>query len=290
LPLQWGGNKYAWSDPVIIGTFCGFAVATAVFAIYEWKFAGETCILPFRLLSDRTQIGSCLAMFFLFFGFLEAVYYLPIFYQAVHGDSATKSGLSILAFMIGIVVSSGLAGFLITEWGRYWPFLFFGPMISAVSFGLLYTLDENTSNGKLIGFQILCAVGLGFAFQQPLIAVQVDNKIPKDTPQKMAIVTFSQLVGGTIGISLATTIFTTKLSSSLLEFAPTAPTAVLQSVAAIRSTPMDPTVLAAVIHAYVKALDNTFLLGLAGTLLASISSLLVRNLSVKGKNLEMGGA
>jgi Sec-independent protein secretion pathway component TatC len=47
-----------------------------------------------------------------------------------------------------------------------------GPPISVVGFGLLYTVDQYTSNAKLIGFQILAGFGIGAAFQMPLIAIQ----------------------------------------------------------------------------------------------------------------------
>ena len=49
--------------------------------------------------------------------------------------------------------------------GQVWPFMFLGPIVAAVGFGLLFTTDATTPLGKLIGFQILSGVGLGSILQ-----------------------------------------------------------------------------------------------------------------------------
>lgn len=73
-----------------------------------------------------------------------------------------------LAVCIGIFVQGGF----VTKLGRYWPFLVIGPPISAVGFGLLYTITPDIANPKLIGFQILAGFGVGLSFQNPLLAIQ----------------------------------------------------------------------------------------------------------------------
>lgn len=59
LPLQWGGNQYAWDSGVVIGTFCGFAGMLGLFLLWEWKGVDEkngSSLFPFRLLRNRTQL------------------------------------------------------------------------------------------------------------------------------------------------------------------------------------------------------------------------------------------
>ena len=70
LPLQWGDVKYPWNSGTIIGLFCAFAALVVVFVLYEWKLAGPTCVLPLRMFKNRTQVGACLAAFFLMFTML----------------------------------------------------------------------------------------------------------------------------------------------------------------------------------------------------------------------------
>jgi Na+/melibiose symporter-like transporter len=84
-----------------------------------------------------------------------ATYYLPLWYQATKGVSATKSGLDILPYMLSTVVAAGLSGGVINKTGRYWPFLLLSPLIFSVGAGLLYTVDSHTSNASLIGKFVL---------------------------------------------------------------------------------------------------------------------------------------
>ena len=67
-------------------------------------------------------------------------YYLPLLYQAVKEDTATKSGLDILPFMISIVGAAVISGGIISFTGHYWGWLFGGPFLSAIGAGLLYTV------------------------------------------------------------------------------------------------------------------------------------------------------
>lgn len=86
---------------------------------------------------------------------LLLIYYLPIFYQAARDVSATKSGISILGLMISLIVFVIGSGQVVGRFGRYWPFLVAGPVPLSIGAGLLYTITEHTSSGKLIGYQIL---------------------------------------------------------------------------------------------------------------------------------------
>ncbi|GAA5974406.1 hypothetical protein JCM8115_004065 [Rhodotorula mucilaginosa] len=191
--------------------------------------------------------------------------------------------------MLGVVVCSGLAGGLISYWGYYWPFLVVGPLFCCVGGGLLYTVTEFTPMSRLIGFQIVLSMGVGLVLQNPIIAVQADCDDEDKIPQKTALVSFSQLVGGTIGIAIASSVFGTKLSSALREFAPDAPYALVRnSVQAIPELPKE--LQPGVVHAYVLALRNVFIIAVPAGGLTSLSALMIRNLSVKGKKLSAGAA
>jgi hypothetical protein len=61
------------------------------FVSWEYRM-GPRAMMPLRMFKRRTQIGCCLEAFFLFLGLLMATYYLPLWYQATKGVSATQSG------------------------------------------------------------------------------------------------------------------------------------------------------------------------------------------------------
>ncbi|GAA5974356.1 hypothetical protein JCM11641_005232 [Rhodosporidiobolus odoratus] len=289
LPMQWGGTKYAWSSGIIGGLFGAFGALVIILVVFEWKLAGPSRILPLDYFMDRTQIGACLIAFFMMLVMLCGTYYLPIIYQARDGVTATKSGISILPFMLGIVFAAAIAGGIISYTGRYWYFLVCAPTLMCIGSGLLYTVKESTSTSELIGFQILLGVGIGCVMQNTIIAVQADCDDPEKIPQKTGLVTFSQLVGGTIGVSIGSSLFNTRLASALREYAPDAPfETVSQSVESIKDLAED--LKPGVIHAYLLALDRVFIIGVAAGGLVILSAFLVRNISIKGKDMMAGGA
>ena len=249
---------------------------------------GPRAMMPLRMFKRRTQIGASAEAFFLMFIFIGATYYLPFFYQS-KGRTPTQSGIDIIPFMLSAVFAIGASGAIINKTGRYWPWLFFGPLLAAPAGGLLFTIDINTSSAKLIGFQILLGLGTGVAFQNTIIAIQAEYADePETIPQATSLVTFLQLVGGTVGIAISGTVFGTRLTTNLAQYAGVIPAetlqAVRQSVSVIFMLPQD--LQESVVKAYIAALDYTFIVIVPASGLASLFALLIRNWNLK----ERGGA
>lgn len=86
--------------------------------------------------------------------------------------------------------------------------------------------------------------------QNPIVAIQA-NVDPVDLPMGTALVTFTQLIGGVLGIAVYGTIFANELAQNLVREAPDAPFELIRhSVAAIYE--LSPTLRAGVINAYVE--------------------------------------
>jgi len=104
--------------------------------------------------------------------------------------------------MVACVLSVTLSGAAINWTGRYWRFLFIGPLISAVGACLLYTLKIDTSSAKVIVFQILYGTGLGAAIQNNFIAIQSEYaEEPSMISQATSVLQFFQLIGSVLGIA-----------------------------------------------------------------------------------------
>jgi len=87
-----------------------------------------------------------------------------------------------------------LSGASIQFTGRYWPFLAASPLLMSVGSGLLYTIDTDTSNARLIGYQILLGVGVGGALQNTIIAIQAEYADREHmVPQTTSIVSWGQV-------------------------------------------------------------------------------------------------
>lgn len=111
LALEWGGTRYAWSDAVVIGLFCGAAGTAVTFIAWEcWM--GDEAMIPPSMICQRIVWSSCLVIFFFFGALLNAVYYLPIYFQAVHNATPTMSGVYLLPMVLAQVIAAVGSGIL----------------------------------------------------------------------------------------------------------------------------------------------------------------------------------
>lgn len=287
LALQWGGTEYPWDSWRIILLFVFFAVLIIIFVFIQWK-QGELATVPPRIIFKRSVYAASFYNFCMSAGFLGSVYYLPIWFQAVQGASAVRSGIMNLPMLISCVVISVIAGATVTFWGYYTPFMLIGSVCIAVGFGLITTFQPDTPSPVWIGYQILAGAGVGFGFQQPLIAVQTVLEM-EDVPTGTAVVVFLQTLGGALFVSVGQNIFTNKLVEYISTYVPEFgdPKQVLYLGATSVQTTVPPALLPGVTQAYNDALMQTFYVFTALGAASIFGAVWTEWKSVKGKKIEM---
>ncbi|KAF7354675.1 Major facilitator superfamily transporter [Mycena sanguinolenta] len=286
LALQWGGSKYAWSDGRIIALFVLFAILISGFiGIQFWK--QDMATVPPRILKNRSIAAGMLYSVCAGSSFFILVYFLPIWFQAIKGVSAVKSGIDNLPMVLSLVTSSLIAGAAITAIGYYTPFMILSSLMMGVGAGLICTFNVNTGHAHWIGFQILYGLGTGFGMQQPVMAAQTVLS-PKDIPTGTSLIMFGQTLGGSLFVSVAQNVFTNKLKDGLASQVPSLnPVIVLSAGATSLRNAVDAQYLPAVISAYNAALISAFYVSVAMACLSLGGALAMEWKSVKGKNIEM---
>ncbi|KAL4778866.1 putative MFS transporter [Aspergillus varians] len=262
LALQWGGNQYAWDSSRVIGLFVGFGATFLVFLAWEYT-RGDGAMIPFSLLRERI-IWSASATMFFFYGVLYCVnYYLPIYFQVVKGDSALMSGVHLLPTIISQLVFAVVSGSLVQRFGYYLPSIVTGTSLVTIAYGLLSTIGPSTPEHNIIGYQILFGAGCGMTLSIPFITVP--NLIPKPKiPTAMAIIIFTQFLGGAIILSAAQTIFSNALRDLLSEsLAPVDVERVLLAGARSVRDVVSGEDLAMVLEDYSTAINRIFYMGIA---------------------------
>jgi predicted MFS family arabinose efflux permease len=95
LALRWAGFEYVWRSSIVIGIIVGFG-ATAV-AFVAWQLhLGEEAALPPHLFKKRVVYIGESVTFFGNGGLFVVLYYFQVWFQAVKGVSALKSGIMYL--------------------------------------------------------------------------------------------------------------------------------------------------------------------------------------------------
>ncbi|ATY63259.1 MFS multidrug [Cordyceps militaris] len=213
LALEFGGNKYAWSSPTIIGLFVGGAVEVVLFLLWERR-AGMTAMIPLPIIGKREVWTACVASMFMFSTMLGAGYYLPVYFQTVRGLSPLRSGISMLPAIVTQLVATVVCGGLVQRVGYYLPFMILSAVIIAVANGLISTWGLHTHTLVWAGFQVLLGIGRGMAFQMPIIAIQAHTP-PALASVATATMVLFQTFFGSVFLAIVNTLFNTKLKQEL---------------------------------------------------------------------------
>ncbi|KAI0399016.1 MFS general substrate transporter [Xylaria palmicola] len=287
LALQWGGTTYPWSNGRIIGLFVVFGVLLVAFLFIQWH-QQENATVPPRIFRNRTVMAGSFFAFSVGSAFFLFVYYIPIWFQAVQGVSAVNSGIRNLPMLLSVVVSSLVAGGLITAFGYYTPFMIVGSILAAIGGGLLTTWKPDTSTGIWIGYQILFGAGVGASLQQPLIAVQTVLDI-EDVPIGTSVINFMQTLGGALFVSVGNNVFNNKLIEELGHRVPSIdPREVLSAGTTNLQKTLPAELVPAVVASYNTALTTAFLVATGLASIAILGAAFMEWKSVKGKKIEPG--
>lgn len=285
LALQWGGSTYAWGSGRIIALFVVFGILVAIFiAIQFWK--GDFATVPIRIIKQRSIAGASWFGFCLGGAFFILMYWIPVWFQAIKGTSATKSGINTLPLVISLVICNIISGVGTTKLGYYTPFFYISTVVMAVGAGLLTTWTTSTGHSMWIGYQVIFGFGVGFGMQQALICAQTVLPI-HDVPVGTALMIFFQTMGGAIFLSVAQNIFTNKLLTGVIATVPDIdPSIVVHSGATDLKKNIPPQFLAAVQTAYNHALTQTWYVSVALACVTVFGIVWIEWKSVKGKKLE----
>ena len=290
LALQWGGSKYDWADARMVALFVVFGVLLIIFVgVQMWK--GEDATVPPRIFMQRSILagvwyGICLGgAFFLF------IYYLPVWFQAVRGTSAIGSGIRCLPLVLSQILGVAVSGALTTKFGYYTPYMYVGTVLMAVGSGLLTTLEVDSNTGMWVGYQLILGIGVGAGFQQPTIAAQAVLDL-HDVPVGVSINMFLNLFGGTIFVSVAQNVLSTRLISNVARTLPQLdPHIVVETGATeIRKLITSPQDVSRLLEAYNGALIHSFEVALILSCLTIFGAVAMEWKSVKGKDLNGGAA
>lgn len=133
-------------------------------------------------------------------------------------------------------------------------------ILVAIGTGLLSTMNENTSLGMWVGYQIIVGVGRGCGLQMPIVAIS-NHLTQTQIPIGMSLIAFSQSFGGTIFLAAAQTAFSGGLASGLHKYAPEIAPSLVAKVGATGFRTMLPAgSVKGVIEAYNVGLHHVFYL------------------------------
>jgi EmrB/QacA subfamily drug resistance transporter len=199
------GRSWGWGSGKALSLYVIGALLLAGFVWVERR-VGDEAILPLKMFRSPVFSVASLLNFIIGMGMFGGIICLPLYMQIVKGFSPTRSGLSLLPLMVGLMTVAMGSGLATSKTGRYKIFPIVGTGVLIVALLGLSRISYTTSYLNLVPLMFLVGAGLGCCMQTLVLATQ--NAVP---PSEMGVATasatFFRSMGGTFGTAVFLTIF-----------------------------------------------------------------------------------
>jgi EmrB/QacA subfamily drug resistance transporter len=211
LACIWGGNRYAWGSPEIVGLLIAALLLGVALVARERRAADP--VVPFALLRTRTVAVASTALFLATAALFAVNVFVPLFLQATTGATPTQAGLLLVPMMIGLTLSTNVAGRVIARTGRYKAFPVAGLTAMTVALVLLAVVAGHPS--RTTTALALTLFGLGFGVVGQVLIVAVQNEVDRrQIGVAMAATTFFRGLGGAIGAAVLGAVFAARAGAT----------------------------------------------------------------------------
>ncbi|UKZ59335.1 uncharacterized protein TrAtP1_000650 [Trichoderma atroviride] len=207
------GPNLGWSNRITIVSLSLTPVFSALFLFIEMKIAKHP-FAPGHLILSRDLFPCFLVNMFGMAAQLSAIFFVPLFFQAVKGLSATTSGtLLIPATTVG-VCGSLTGGWIIKRTGKFW-------WPTTISYGILFLamipLIVTTWYGSLVGVTAsftMSSMGNGSGITTILVGL-LANAAVEDSAVAIACSYLFRSLGASIGVGTSSAVLQQVLRSQL---------------------------------------------------------------------------
>lgn len=212
------------------------------------------------------------------------LYYLPLYYEAVKGQTPILAGVSLFPETFTVSPAALVTGIIVSKTGRYRWATWSGWVLTTAGTGILFLLDVNTPTVGWVFLNLVSGLGLGMLFTSMAQAIQA-SVANRDIAFAVAMFCFFRAFGQAIGVAVGGTVFQNQIKSKLLQFPALAPMADSYSkdasslVQIIKAMPMGPD-KTDLKQSYADALKIVWLTMCGLSALATVLSLWTRGLDL----------
>ncbi|WP_419993342.1 MFS transporter [Streptomyces boninensis] len=204
-------NEWEWGSGKTIGFLVASVVCFVLFVLWERK--AKEPLLPLGMFRSVPLSAGTALMVLMAFGFMGGIFFITFYLQNVHGMSPVDSGLHLLPLTAMMIVSSPLAGAVITKIGPRVP-LVVAMLLTAVAMFGMSTMDAES--GTAVTSLWFALLGLGLA----PVMVGATEVIVGNAPLEHAGVAgglqqAAMQVGGSLGTAVLGAVMASRVDSDL---------------------------------------------------------------------------
>ena len=195
------------------GAMVGAGVVLLALAVWVESRVAEP-VVPLQIVRQRTTALAILASLAVGMAMFGGSVFLGQYFQIGRGYSPTEAGLLTIPLMAGVLVSSTIAGRMISNSGRIKPYIVAGTLVLVAGFAVLSVIDHETPLRYVGVGMALVGIGVGLSMQNLVLAVQNSVQL-KDIGAASSTVAFFRSLGGTIGVSVLGAVLAHRVTDSI---------------------------------------------------------------------------
>jgi DHA2 family multidrug resistance protein len=184
---------------LILSIVVGIAILTAI----VWEWYAKFPIVDLRLFKDRNFAISSAILFMIGLVLFSSTVLLPLMLQGLFGYTALQAGLVLSPGAVMIMLAMPIVGFLLSRVEARW-LIIFSLVVCSIGLFLMSNFTTQTDIGTFIFTRCVQAGAIGFLFV-PVNTMMYANLPPGKNNNASALVNLARNVGGSVGISLVTT-------------------------------------------------------------------------------------
>ncbi|KAI1497026.1 major facilitator superfamily domain-containing protein [Biscogniauxia marginata] len=216
LAFTWAGASYAWNSAAVLVPLIVGAVTSCGWVYYEYLMAPGRALfrrlsfqkpmLPWRLVKDRNisillyiNLATGMAMY-------SVLYFVDLYFDLVKHYPPNEAGIQLLLYTPGLGAGVYISMFLCNTWPRqtFHP-LFVGSVVEAVGVGLMAWALHLEHTPTIFGMIALTGAGTGLRFMP--CTLHAIGFFPQDISSVVAIMGVASTFGGTMGLTIMSTVF-----------------------------------------------------------------------------------
>lgn len=209
------GRTWGWSSPGSFACYVIGAVGIVAFVVIE-RSMGDDALIPLKLFRNPTFSMATVLGVLVGFGMFGALLTVPLYLQLVNGATPTESGFQMLPMIAGLMISSIVAGQLISRTGKYKIFPITGTAFMAAGFFWFTNLSFDKPYWFMMVGMLLVGLGLGQLMQTLTIASQ--NSVgARDIGVATSASTFFRQIGGTLGTAVLFSVLFSRIPQTIAD-------------------------------------------------------------------------
>ncbi|MBA4860698.1 MFS transporter [Streptomyces sp. PSKA54] len=206
------GTEFDWASWQTAALVSAGVVLLALAVLVESKV--QEPMIPLDIFRNRTVTLTTVASMLVGVAMFGGTVFLSQYFQISLGKSPTVAGLMSLPMIFGLMLSTTIAGQIITAKGKWKAFLIAGGIVMTAGMGLLSTISADSSFLLLSIYMAVLGIGVGMLMQNLVLAAQ--NDVPaSELGAATSVLSFFRSLGGAIGTSALGAVLSHRVTSEM---------------------------------------------------------------------------